>query len=204
MRFPWLSRSEHCQTDPGHVLAAINAGDALTIRRIEVDLGADGGQALRVSFERQTLLDQLFAQIGRHEGVVGMVGGAGHLICEADILIAPGEQPEIISLTVMLLPEDAAQEGAFRRELTQVWCVESAAENLLNVLVLFDDDDDVIVQRQHRWPSEPLGSRGRGACSYGKRESADDLSHDFYSGDARIKRVLLILAGNVVVVQAPG
>ena len=80
----------------------------------------------------------------------------------------------------------------------------SAAENLLNVLVLFDDDDDVIVHRQHRWPSEPLGSRGRGACSYGKRESADDLSHDFYSGDARIKRVLLILAGNVVVVQAPG
>ena len=45
----------------------------------------------------------------------------------------------------MLLPEDAAQEGAFCRELAQVWCVESAAEDLLNVLVLFDDDDDVIV-----------------------------------------------------------
>jgi hypothetical protein len=110
-----------------------------------------------------------------------MVGGVRHLICKADILIAPGEQPEIISLTVMLLSEDAAQEGAFRGELAQVWCVVSAAEDLLNVLVFFDNYDDVIVYRQHRWPSEPLGSNCRRACNDHKHGYAQDFQHCDFS-----------------------
>src|SRR5262249_62047885 len=116
----------------------------------------DGGKALRITLERKSFLDQLLAEIARHERIVGMIGGAGHYIRKPDILIAPGEQPEIIALAVMLLAEHAADGGAFLCELANVWRVEPAAEDLLHILVLFDDDDNVIVNRQRRWPGDPV------------------------------------------------
>jgi hypothetical protein len=159
----------------GNVLAAIDAVASPAARRIEVELGADGWQAFRVAFERKAFFDQLFAQIARHERIVGVIGGAWHLIGKADILVAAGEQPEIVALAVVLLGEHASNACALRCQASDIRRAGIISEDLLHIFVFFDDDDDVIVDRQFRRPRDPVRShrhawrtdqQSKGVCAH--------------------------------------
>src|SRR5262245_40796704 len=110
------------------MLAGIDAGVAVAARRVDIDRGADGGQILRIALERQALLDQLLAEIARLERIVPMVGRARHLIEEADIVVAAGEQPEIVTMAVMFLAEHAGEARALGCQLLEIGRVEAVAE----------------------------------------------------------------------------
>ena len=120
-----------------------------------------------------------------------MIGATRHLICEADVLIARGEQPEIVALAVMLLAEHAAHDRALRRDLAHVRRTRVEAEDLLNILVLFDDNDDVVVDRQRRWPGNPIGSYRRGDCKQSKYEGPDRYLHSHVLKHLRRSRARL-------------
>src|SRR5262249_45888468 len=128
------------------MLAAIDAAVSSTIRRVEVHLRANSGQALRVSLEREAFLDQLLAEVARLEWIIG-TGNARHLIEEADILIAAGKEPEIVTLAVVLLAEHVADAGTLCCQFLEVSRVKLASKDLFKILVLFDDDDDVVIHR---------------------------------------------------------
>src|SRR4051812_37424382 len=61
----------------------------------------------------------------------------------------------------MLLAKHAGDARPFRRQLSNVWRVELAAKDLLAVLVLLDDHDDVVINRQVRRPGDALGRECR-------------------------------------------
>jgi hypothetical protein len=147
--------------------------------RIEIDGRADLRQAFGIALERQALLDQLLAQIARRERVVGMAGLARDLIEKTDIVVAAGEQPEIVALAEMLLAKHSFEDGALRRQFLEVGGGEAVAEDLIKILVLFDHDDDVVVDRQVRRPRQVLGGRrdaGR-ACHESSTANPRDLPH---------------------------
>ncbi len=135
------------ETDPRDMLAAIDAAFSTAIRRVGVNLGANGRQALRVPLERKAFLDQLLAEVACPERIVGMVGAARHLIEKADILIAAREQPEIVALAEVLLAEHASNAGAFCCQFSNVWRVKLATKDLFKIFVLFNDDHDMVVYR---------------------------------------------------------
>ena len=85
-----------------------------------------------------------------------MIGFTGDPIDKADILIAAGEQPEIIALAEMFFGEHALEARAFRRQFPQVRRLRPAAQDLLKVLILFDHNNDVVIHRQRRRPGRPI------------------------------------------------
>ena len=52
------------KADPGNMLTAIGTAVSPTIRRVDVSLGANSREALSISLERETFLDQLLALNG--------------------------------------------------------------------------------------------------------------------------------------------
>ena len=80
-----------------------------------------------------------------------MVRGARNPIEKTDILIAAGEQPEVVALTEVLLAEHALEARPLRCELLQIRRVV-AAEDLFVIFVLFDHDYDMVIDRQRRRP----------------------------------------------------
>jgi hypothetical protein len=69
----------------------------------------------------------LFAEIAGLEWVIGVTGFAGYLIEKADVLVAAGEQPEIVALAKMLLGEHALEGRSFCCQFPDVWRVKPAA-----------------------------------------------------------------------------
>ena len=145
------------------MLAGVDALIAAAIRWVKVGRRADTGQALRVPLERETLSDELFAEIAGFEGIIWMVGFAGHLIAKADVLVTAGEQPEIIALAKMLLGKHPLEGRFFCCQFPDVRCVKPAAEDLFKILVLLDHDNDVVINRQRRRPGLPISSHCRTA-----------------------------------------
>src|SRR5258707_897540 len=87
--FPgWEGVGDVREADRGDMLAAIDAAFSAAIGRVDVNLGANGGQAFGIALEREAFFDQLLAEAARPERVIGMVSDTRHLIEKADILIA--------------------------------------------------------------------------------------------------------------------
>jgi hypothetical protein len=128
------------------MLAAIDAAVSSTLWRVEVNRRANSGQALRISLEGEAFFDQLLAEVARLEWII-WTGNAWHLIVKADILIAAGKEPEIVSLAVVLLTEHLADAGTLCCQFLEVSRVKLAPKDLFKILVLFDDDDDVVIDR---------------------------------------------------------
>ena len=92
-----------------------------------------------------------------------MVGFAGHLIAKADVLVAAGEQPEIVALAKMLLGEHPLEGRSFCCQFPDVRCVKPVAEDLFKILVLFHHDNDVVINRQRRRPGRSISGHCRTA-----------------------------------------
>ena len=133
------------------MFAAIDTAVSFTIQRVEVNLRANSGQALRISLEGEAFFDQLLAKVARFEWIVG-TGNARHLIEKADILIAAGKEPEIVALAVVLLTEHVADAGTFCCQFLEVLRAKLAPKDLFKILVLFDDNNDVVIHRERRRP----------------------------------------------------
>src|SRR4029077_3719592 len=145
------------------MLAGIDALICPAIRWVKIHGRADIGQALRVPLEGETLSDELFAEIAGRERVIGVAGFAGYPIEKADVLVAAGEQPEIVALAKMLFGEHALEGRSFCCQFPDVWGVKPAAQDLLKILVLFDYDDDVVINRQRRRPRQPISGHRNAA-----------------------------------------
>ncbi len=104
-----------CEADPRDMFAAIDAAVSVTIRRVEVNLRANGRQALCISLERTAFFNQLLAEAACLERIIGMVVDARHLIAKTDVLITAREQPEIVALTGVLLAEHVANASTLCR-----------------------------------------------------------------------------------------
>src|SRR5262249_30968323 len=158
------------------MLAGIHALVRAAVRGVQISRRADIRQTLRIALEREALPDELLAEIAGLERIIGMGSFAGYLIEKADILVAAGEQPEIVTLTKMFLGKHALEDGPFRCQFPDVWCVKPAAEDLLKILVLLDHDDDVVIHRQRRRPRKSIG----------RRRDAGRTRHE--SNDAQLQR----------------
>jgi hypothetical protein len=109
------------------MFAGVDALIGPAIRWVKIGRRADIGQVLRIPLEGETLPDELFAEIAGLERIIGMVGFAGHSIEKPDILVAAGEQPEIVALAKMFLGEHAIEGCSFCCQLPDVRRVKSAA-----------------------------------------------------------------------------
>jgi hypothetical protein len=156
------------EADPGDMLAGVDALIGPAILWVKIGGRAYIGQ-LRVPLEGQTFSDELFAEIAGLERIIAVAGFAGHLIEKADVLVAAGEQPEIVALASMLLGEHALEGRSFCCQFPDVRRVKPAAEDLFKILVLFDHDDDVVINRQRRRPGRPI--RGHCHAAGGAHES---------------------------------
>src|SRR4051812_27156232 len=97
------------------MLARIEAGPVDRAGHLGVGGGgADRGQGLRISLERESIGDQLLAKVARGQRA------ARHGIAEADALIAAGEEPEVVALADMLLAIHPAEAGTFGLELVDI------------------------------------------------------------------------------------
>src|SRR5947209_9794533 len=77
----------------------------------------------------------------------------------------------------MLLAKHAGDARPFRRQLSNVWRVELAAKDLLVVLVLLDDHDDVVIDRQVRRPGDAVGRERRSWQAREQSKHANCLAH---------------------------
>ena len=109
------------------MLAGIHALVRAAVRGVQISRRADIRQTLRIALEREALPDELLAEIAGLERIIGMGSFAGYLIEKADILVAAGEQPEIVTLTKMFLGKHALEDGPFRCQFPDVY----GASNLL-------------------------------------------------------------------------
>src|SRR5690349_18366127 len=108
----------------------------------ELFLGPDGGEVFRVALERQPLLEKGRPQVrGRERETLVRLGG--DLVLEADVLVAPREQPEVVPLTVVFLAEHPCEVGPFFAQRNIYVRSLRIADDLAIVFVFLNDNHDV-------------------------------------------------------------
>ena len=103
-----------------------------------------------ISPERESLFPQLLAQIARPKRVHPVRLLTRNHVIESDGLVAPREQPEVVPLAVVFLRVDTGEIRSFSpQNLIDVRC-GGVPDHLVVVLVLFHDDDDMVVPGKGR------------------------------------------------------
>ena len=125
------------------------------------------GQRLGVDGKRLAGIEQLPPKVDRREGGRGgsqlPVGGIARVAVLHDALLRSAEEVQVVGLGGVRLGDEGAEVGRVGDEhVVDVGSLREVAADLRVVLVLFDDDDDMIVFRQglRRQSSSAKDQRG--------------------------------------------
>src|SRR5258707_3855570 len=128
------------KASPGNVFAGIKT--FLRSRR------ADLGQAFGISFEGTASMDQLLSQIARCKIT------ARDFVGKSNVLVAPREEPEIVSLAMVFLGKTLGEaRSLFSENVIDIRGV-LVAYNLLVIFSFLHHDHDMVVHGKARSPRE--------------------------------------------------
>ncbi len=128
------------EANPRDVLACVGPFPWLPGGGSNEEFGADVRQVFGIPLERQPLVDQAGTEVW---GLLDL--HVGHAVAEPDPVITAREQPEVVALTVVFLPEHLSEFGPFLADCLVDKQRVLLTDDLVVILVLLDHDDDVVV-----------------------------------------------------------
>src|SRR5258708_1918910 len=145
---------------PGNVFAGL--------KRFPRRQRADLRQALGISLEGTASMDQLLSQIARRKIT------ARDFVCKSDVLVAPREEPEIVSLAMVFLGKTLGEaRSLFPENVVDIRGVPIPYD-LLVVFIFLDNDHNMVVHGEARSP----GKGKRNVRLEGQRRSYEGHNTD--------------------------